>query len=94
MPLLSTPRTLDAMNSKHTGNKAGNAEVVESNTDQAWHTLFQKGGQVVHQLNGNVDEATASNKDVWLCQLRALVAKFLRWGNLVHVGCCCLDMLN
>ncbi len=86
MPLISKPRTLDAINSKHTGNNAGNAKVVKSNTDQAWNTLFQKGGQAVNELNSNVDEATASSRDVWLCQLRALVAEFLRWGNLVHVS--------
>ena len=59
MPLLNNPRTLDAMNSKHTGNKAGNAEVVKPNTDQAWNTLFQRGGQAMSKLNNNVDEATA-----------------------------------
>ena len=38
------------------------------------------------KLNNNVDEATASSTDVWLCQLRALDAKFLSRGNLVHVS--------
>ncbi|KAA6428971.1 MAG: hypothetical protein FRX49_01081 [Trebouxia sp. A1-2] len=51
--------TLNAMNSKHTGNKAGNAEVVKSSTDQAWNRLFQKGGQAFSKLNNNGDEATA-----------------------------------
>jgi len=59
MPLLSKRRTLDAINSKHTGNKAGNVEMVKSRTDQAWNRLFQKGGQAVNKLNNNVDEATA-----------------------------------
>ena len=60
--------------------------MVKSNTDQAWDIVYQKGGQAVKKLNSNVDEVTAQSKDVWRCQLRAVVAEFLRWGNLVHVS--------